>query len=261
MARPGCYSKIITGLNGMKQESIVRPAQRVIQRALDLLFPPQCIACKKSGYILCSSCLAAIRPLAPSLCQHCGQPLLAYSASGLCQNCSSHPLRLSGLRAVSTYQEPLRSCIHALKYKGNTRLAEPLGLLLAKSYRAYGIRADIIVPVPLHRERQQQRGYNHASLLAEVCAKRVGVPSSNSLLVRHRATSAQVGLAAQERLQNVAGAFLCTPTFATGALFGRTIVIIDDVCTTGATMEACASPLFAAGAQAVWGLVLARPHA
>lgn len=244
----------------MKQELIVRQSQRIIQHTLDLLFPPHCATCQKSGYILCPSCLAAIRPLVPPLCSHCGNAPEAHSTYGLCQDCTTRPLHLSGLRAVSAYQEPLRTCIHALKYEGNTRLAEPLGLLLAKAYRAYGIRADVIIPVPLHSERQRQRGYNQTSLLAEVCARQVGVPSSNHVLVRHRATTSQVGLAAQERQQNVAGAFLCTPAFATGTLSGRTILIIDDVCTTGATIEACALPLFAAGAHAVWGLVLARPH-
>jgi ComF family protein len=186
--------------------------------------------------------------------------LSPHTPYNLCYACHSHPLHVSGLRAVSTYQDPLRSCIHSLKYEGNTRLAEPLGLLLAQSYRAYGMRADVIVPVPLHSERERQRGYNHASLLAEVCAQQVGVPASNRLLVRHRATPAQVGLTAQERLQNVAGAFLCPPAFASGLLHGRTILIIDDVSTTGSTIEACAAALFTAGAQAVWGLVLARPH-
>ncbi len=234
--------------------------QRAIQYALDFLFPPHCAACQKSGSVLCPPCLAAIRPLAPPLCPQCGKAMPTYSTYGLCQNCAAHPLHMSGLRAVSIYQEPLRTCIHALKYAGNTRLAEPLGLLLAKAYQAYGIRADVIVPVPLHRERQRQRGYNQTSLLAEVCARQVGVPLHDRLLVRHRATSSQVGLAAQKRQQNVTGAFLCTPAFVTGVLSGRTILIIDDVCTTGATIEACASPLFAAGAYAVWGLVLARPH-
>jgi ComF family protein len=235
-------------------------SERVIQYALDFLFPPHCASCQKSGYILCPSCLAAIRPLAPPLCLQCGKATPMYSPSGPCQNCAAHPLHMSGLRAVSVYQEPLRTCIHALKYEGNTRLAEPLGLLLAKAYRVYGMRADVIVPVPLHSERQRQRGYNQTSLLAEVCARQVGVPLNTHVLVRHRATSSQVGLAAQERQQNVAGAFLCTPAFANGRLSGCTILIIDDVCTTGATIEACATPLFVAGAHAVWGLVLARPH-
>jgi ComF family protein len=238
----------------------MRQYQLSIRRALDLLFPPHCTACQRNGHVLCSSCLAAIRPLTPPLCSHCSKPLLPYSPYSLCYDCYIHPLRLSGLRAVSVYQEPLRSCIHALKYEGNTRLAEPLGLLLARSYRAYGLYADVIIPVPLHSERQRQRGYNQAFLLAQVSARLVGIPLSNSLVVRHRATSAQVGLAAQERHQNVAGAFLCGPAYTTGMLSGRTILIIDDVCTTGATIEACAAPLFAAGAQAVWGLVLARPH-
>jgi ComF family protein len=253
--------QITKGSSIMKQEIMVRQSQRAIQYALDFLFPPHCAACQKSGDILCPSCLAAIRPLAPPLCPQCGKAIPTYSIYGSCQNCATHPLHMSGLRTVSIYQEPLRTCIHALKYEGNTRLAKPLGLLLAKAYQAYGIRADVIVPVPLHSERQRQRGYNQTSLLAEVCARQVGVPLNNHMLVRHRATSAQVGLAAQERQQNVAGAFLCTPSFATGRLSGRTILIIDDVCTTGATIEACALPLFAAGAHAVWGLVLARPHA
>ena len=168
---------------------------------------------------------------------------------------------MSGLRAVSAYQEPLRACIHALKYNGNTRLAEPLGQLLVRAYTGYGLHADIILPVPLHSERQRQRGYNHASLLARVCSTQLGVPLYENILVRHRATLAQVDLNPKDRHQNVAGAFHCTPAFATGTLCGRRIVIIDDVCTTCATLEACAVPLFAAGAEMVWGLVLARPVA
>lgn len=153
----------------------------------------------------------------------------------------------------------MRSYIHALKYTGNTRLAEPLGHLLAQAYLSYTMQADLIIPVPLHKERQRQRGYNHASLLAEVCAAQVGLPLRDDVLIRHRATRAQVDLKVGERQQNVAGAFACTPLFATGTLLGRRILLIDDVCTTRATLEACAAPLFSAGASAVWGLVLARP--
>ncbi len=131
--------------------------------------------------------------------------------------------------------------------------------MLAQAYIRNGFQVDTIIAVPLHPERQRQRGYNHAQLLAEACASLVGVPLSNNIVQRLRATPAQVGLSASQRLQNMAGAFACTPAFATGALRGRRILIIDDVCTTGATIEACAAPLYAAGAAAVLGLVLARP--
>ncbi|MDQ2717663.1 MAG: ComF family protein, partial [Chloroflexota bacterium] len=134
-----------------------------------------------------------------------------------------------------------------------------LGLLLARGYRHYGLRADAIIAVPLHHERERQRGYNHARLLAEICAVNVDIPLYDDLLIRQRATSAQVGLQPRERYQNVAGAFMCNPASTTGTLFGRNKLIIDDVCTTGATLEACAEPLFAAGVATVWGLVLARP--
>ncbi len=160
---------------------------------------------------------------------------------------------------MSLYQEPLRSCIHALKYEGNTRLAEPLGQMLAYTYRYYDLAADVIIPVPLHAERQKARGYNHATLLAHNLARHIGIAVRNDILIRHRATPAQVGLTASERSRNVTGAFACSPQFATGMLVGRTIGIIDDVTTTGATLVACAAPLFAAGATSVWGLVLARP--
>jgi len=187
---------------------------------------------------------------------HCGS---LHIQNGICRECTYHPLHLSGLRTASVYQEPLRSCIHALKYEGNTRLAEPLGLLLAHTYIVHALQADVLVPMPLHTDRQRERGYNQGQLLAEVCAKHVQVPVNSALVLRHRATVAQASLKAAERQQNVAGAFVCAPAYATGALVGRTIVIIDDICTTGATLEACAAPLFAAGARAVWGLVLARP--
>jgi ComF family protein len=242
------------GLVGLTAISY-KQSKQAIQHILDFLFPPHCAACKRSGSILCPSCLTEIRPLTPPLCQHCYTPLAPHEA---CRRCRYHPLHMSGLRAASIYQGTLRTCIHDLKYNGNTRLAEPLGCLLVQTYLITGMQADIITPVPLHHERLQQRGYNQARLLAKACASRLGIPMQDTLLTRSRPTPAQVHLTASERQQNVAGAFLCNPTLATGALRKRRIIIIDDVSTTGATLEACAAPLFSAGALAVWGLVLAR---
>jgi ComF family protein len=230
--------------------------QQTLQYLLDFIFPPQCAGCKRSGSILCPSCIAKFKPIYPPFCQHCNSPL---SANGNCQHCRYHRLSLSGLRVAYTFKDPLRTCIHSLKYQGNIRLASPLGLLLAKAYRASKIQADIIIPVPLHPERQRERGYNQAQLLAKACAQVVGVPLNTSLLQRRRATQAQAQLHVHERYANVAGAFCCSSSIATKSLGNRTVVIIDDVSTTGATLEACAAPLFAAGARKVWGLVLARP--
>ena len=227
-----------------------------MQQCLDMLFPVRCAGCQRIGHVLCPSCVAKIQPLPSPFCQLCGTPL---TLEGTCKNCQYHPSKLNGQRAVSLYQEPLRGCIHRLKYDGNTRLAEPLGLLLAQAYTRYGMRADMLIAVPLHSEREQQRGYNHAALLAEVCSERLGVPLNNGVLVRQRATVAQVDLHPRERYQNVAGAFACASAPASKVIKGRSIVIVDDVSTTGATLEACAVPLYAAGAKEIWGLVLARP--
>jgi len=231
--------------------------KQVMRQFFDLLYPPQCAGCQRSGYVVCPACLTQMLPPSVPACQRCSAPL---APGGICLSCQSAPLKLSGLRAASSYQGPLRSCIHALKYDGNTRLAQPLGMLLVQVYLALGMRADAIVPVPLHSERYRQRGYNHAALLAQVCATQTGLPLFESMLIRHRATLAQVGLKPWERQQNVLGAFSCLPMYTGGQLRGRTILLIDDVCTTHATLEACAAPLFAAGAAAVYGLVLARPN-
>jgi ComF family protein len=231
-------------------------SKTLLQQFLDMLFPVHCAGCQKIGQVLCPACIAQIQPLSSPICEFCGTPLSTY---GTCKNCQYHRPRISGQRAVSLYQEPLRECIHRLKYDGNTRLAVPLGLLLAQAYRYYSMQADMLVPVPLHSERQQQRGFNHALLLAEVCSANIGVPMNDNIMVRHRATVAQVDLHPRERYQNVAGAFACPSTTARSVLNGRKILIIDDVSTTGTTLEACATPLFEAGAKEVWGLVLARP--
>lgn len=235
---------------------ILNYSQNKLQHLLDLIYPPQCGGCKKSGSILCSSCANQFIPTPSLLCKHCNNPL---ASDGKCQCCRYHRHGLTGLHGAYAYEDPLRTCIRSLKYQGNTRIAVPLGLLLAKAYQTSNIQADLIIPVPLHADRLRQRGYNQARLLAEVCAQAVSVPLNVSILQRRRATQAQAQLRGHDRYSNVAGAFCCQSPIATKSLENRRIVIIDDVSTTGATLEACAAPLLAAGASEVWGLVLARP--
>jgi ComF family protein len=193
---------------------------------------------------------------APPVCPGCGNPQVA---SHLCTHCRYNPLPFHGLRAFGDYTEPLRSIIHAFKYKGNTLLGEPLGTLLAQTYYRHHMTAELIIPVPMHAERLQQRGYNQAQLLAVSCARHLQIPVTTALLARTRTTATQVTLNAQQRRSNLRGAFYYPSKITTQVILNRKILVVDDVCTTGATIEACATTLLAAGAREVWGLVLAHP--
>ncbi|MFQ6099724.1 MAG: ComF family protein [Anaerolineae bacterium] len=144
--------------------------------------------------------------------------------------------------------------MHRLKYRGRTVLAEPLGGLMAAYWTQHPMSADLVVPVPLHPARLRERGYNQAALLAREMARRTGLVVEEQALIRQRATAPQVELNARQRKENVRDAFRCSGN----SLAGKRVLLIDDVCTTGATLEACAVALYAGGARDVQALTLAR---
>lgn len=176
------------------------------------------------------------------------------SRERLCHLCRETPSAIDGIRAVAYFEGILRHAIHQFKYRGVQGLAHPLSQLLVEYQTQNKLPADVIVPVPLHPEREAERGYNQAGLLARAFARRIGLPVIEIAISRVRDTQPQITLDAQARRSNVAGAFQARKS----AVAGRRILLIDDVCTTGATMEACSQALKAASAQAVWGLALAR---
>jgi ComF family protein len=155
---------------------------------------------------------------------------------------------------VVYFEGALREALHQLKYRGHTALAEPLGNLMAVYWMQHTIPADVVVPVPLHAARLRERGYNQAALLARAMAQRIGLPLDERTLVRERATAPQVDLDARQRKENVHDAFRCSDR----TLAGRQVLLVDDVCTTGATLEACAVALYEGGARGVQALTLAR---
>ena len=163
-------------------------------------------------------------------------------------------MRLEGIRSVSPFCGPIQRAIHYLKYRHGYALAEPLGELMAEYWQKHPLPADVIVPVPLHPSRLRARGYNQAALLVWALARRIGLPVDEEALFRVRATASQMRLKAGDRRRNVQDAFYCPPS----RMDGRRVLLIDDVCTTGATLEACADVLRAGGARAVWALTLAR---
>ena len=223
-----------------------------LRRGLDLLFPPHCVACSRTGTWFCTDCLATVVPLPSPLCPRCGQPV---RVKALCLQCQKSESTLDGNRSVASHSGALRDAIHQLKYQGRRELAAPLGNILFEYWQHVPQPIDLVVPVPLHPRRQSERGFNQAHLLSEIFTTQAGVPLNATDLVRTRATVPQVGLGADERKTNVAGAFSWTGE----RLDGRRVLLIDDVCTSGATLEACAGALRKVGAGTIWALTLARP--
>lgn len=227
-------------------------AHALADTLLNFLFPPVCANCRKVGTLLCAECRAEFSWLAEPLCAACGRPLPEPEAP--CAFCAQRPLPLKQVRTAVFFQEPMQSLIHKFKYENNFGLGGVLGDVMVQAWPDWQPPIDCIVPIPLHKKRQQERGYNQSELLARQLAARMRIPLETGCLQRARHTAPQVHLSAQERQQNVAGAF----TASGGNIVGRHILLIDDVLTTGATLSAAANALYAAGATAVSGYCLAR---
>jgi len=223
--------------------------RRLTGAALDLAFPAACSGCGREGEPLCAACVPA---LDARLALPGGTPI------GLP---AELPLPLLQLEWCAPFAGPVRAALHDLKYAGERRLAGPLGDALARRWARVGDGAEVIVPVPVHAERERLRGYDQAALIAEVAGGRLGLPVVRAL-ERHRATVAQFELGRDERASNVEGAFRLRVTGSGGAdaraIAGHWVLLVDDVLTTGATLAACASTLERAGALAVSAIAVAR---
>ena len=218
--------------------------------ALDLLFPLHCWGCQRQGKLLCESCIPHLPRLERPYCSLCAQP----KAQTKCHWCAEAPLCVDGIRAPFLMEGPVRDGVHSLKYRGVRAAAAELGSLMAQYQADQPVPGDVIVPVPLHRRRLRERGYNQSALLAREMSKLSGIPVDERLLVRTKDTLPQVRAASREqRRLNVEGSFQCPETVE-----GRALILVDDVATTGSTLSACASALKDRGAASVWGLVLAR---
>jgi ComF family protein len=227
---------------------------------LSVLLAPPCAACGRllehptSGPV-CDSCWGSILPLTPPLCDRCGDPLPTWRAISIplarCPRCRRGGRHVDRARAVGGYEGALREIVHALKYEGRRSLARPLAGLMRVRGADLLTGADWAIPVPLHPSRRRERGFNQAADLARY----LGVPIRLALR-RRRATPTQTGLPAARRHGNVRGAF--APTHAARGLAGSTVLLVDDVSTTGATLDACALVLKEIGVREVRALTAAR---
>ena len=223
---------------------------RLTDSILDLLFPLTCGACGREGHLLCPGCEVAAPRLERPYCMTCAAP----GPAGLCRQGAAAPLAINGIRAPYLMERVMKELIYGLKYR-NVRAAAPeLARLLATYLESNPMRGHILVPVPLHTRRTRERGYNQSELLAAELSKWTGMLIEARALRRTRNTPPQVDMESyEERKHNTDGAFECVSD-----MDGVSVLLIDDVVTTGNTMSACAASLKTAGAASVWGLALAR---
>jgi ComF family protein len=207
---------------------------------------------------LCPGCLQSIAPIVSPLCPICGIPFATEEGiDHRCGPCLAHRPAYSAARAAFVFAGPIQELIHRFKYGHKTHLYRPLALMTATQLRDFAAlaAADLMVPVPLHKKRLRWRSYNQAVLLAGVLAREWRVPLLRNVLQRTRWTAPQINLPAEERRQNVKGAFSVADP---GCIAGRRIIVVDDVFTTGSTAEECARTLKKAGAAEVFVITIAR---
>jgi competence protein ComFC len=225
---------------------------RIKGAALDLLFPRKCVGCGREGEFICTDCLRSVHRIYPPICPLCGRP---QPADVLCPDCISWPADIEGIRAPYVFEGVIRETIHQFKYKNLRALDSLLGRLLKEYLASYPLDFDIIVPVPLHSRRLRERGYNQSALLARKLGELMNVPVEETSLTRNRYILPQAKThSVEERRTNVCGVFSCRR----GNLEGKKLLIIDDVSTSGATLNACAGAAKAEGSASVYGLTLAR---
>jgi ComF family protein len=224
--------------------TIIQAARAVAARALDVALPANCVGCGAEGPPICARCEPA---LDARLRSPVGVPI------GLP---GELPEPLLQLEWCAPFHGVTRDALHAVKYAGEQRLAEPLGRAVARRWAKAGVGAELITNVPVHEARYRTRGYDQAELIARHAARELGMPFA-SLLRRSRATIAQFDLDRRDRARNVRGAFEVRPT-SREHVRGRWVLLIDDVVTTGSTLAACATALHDAGAIGVSAVTVAR---
>jgi ComF family protein len=227
-----------------------RALRAIYAQALDWLFPPRCAGCKRLGAHWCLECEAGSLRIVDSYCNICGFPI---ELDQECPICNQESFAFDAARSWARYEGNLRQAILSLKHRHNEHLANQLSkLLIGVIEKVWPL--DMIVPVPLAPQRLAQRGYNQTEMLAVGLGNRLSLPVAQDGLKRQHETLPQVGLNPKQRRKNMRGAFAADPN----VVGGKSVLVLDDIMTTGATLDAAAHALKQAGASRVYALSLAR---
>jgi ComF family protein len=228
---------------------------------LDFLFPSLCRICEgplDGAKWVCSGCFDRIIEILPPYCHICGLPLphsFMETERPVCKDCKQEIRHFKAARSVAVYDGVMRECIHLLKYEGKTALSKPLGMRLSNLVERDSIEVDLLVPVPLHPKKRRERGFNQAELLSSKIASQLGIPINRKDLVKRKPTPSQTELDRRERITNVKGSFAIRKR---DPFFNKRVLLVDDVFTTGATVNECSRVLLEAGAKAVYVVTLGR---
>lgn len=218
---------------------------------IDWVYPPTCSGCGSPGSRWCDVCDKELIHLSDSVCETCGYPI---DRENLCSKCFEVKPNFNETRSLYQYQSNIRNALHHLKYDNDLGVGEILGKKCAEYLTGLQWEIDYIVPVPLGKKRQKERGYNQAALIAYPASLVSGIPYSSKCLIRSKETVTQVDFTSEQRKQNVREAFRADERF----ISGKNILVVDDIITTGSTIDACAIALRNVGANSVYGLSVAR---
>jgi len=242
--------------NTRVQSGLANALTTIGREALRIVLPSWCVSCRgdlpwrERTASCCSACWSSLPKIIGAKCNSCALPV----EGDLCIDCRIDPLPLAWCDAWGEYRSVLERVLHALKFERHDFLAEPLAGLLAETLRERGdLNFDALVPVPMSRAKQRRRGYNQAERIARALASQIGVRCDASLLERRIERETQSKLAKRERAANVRGAFAASPRAK-----DLSLLLIDDICTTGETLRACANALLEQGAQRVCAIAVAK---
>ncbi len=234
--------------------STSQPVKNIITRGINLLFPSSCPICNCPSDNLhtspiCTTCWTSIKPFYGNACNICSRPIESEDVP-ICAECHRERPPYARAMAFGIFEDLLKEVIHIYKFSSVRRLAKPIGTLM---YAMDMPDADLIVPVPLTKKRLKERGFNQSLLIAKHLSKKFGIRLSSNLLVKIRETEHQSLLKRKERLRSLRGAFKVTQK-----VHHVRVIIVDDVLTTGTTINECTKALLGGGAKEVFSVVVAR---